>query len=144
MEPSRAATDLWRHTLSQIPTVLGRIEYLASLRNSKTGRYEHHGLELRFGGDSANDTLRESHEESFSGWLALPLEEQKYQIEQYLDAQEEPAKEIVEAWLRLKPFTTWVPARARTSERTLFLTDLDALVELIRREFGVVLPDPDA
>ncbi len=27
-----AASDLWRHTLSQIPTVFGRLVYLSSLR----------------------------------------------------------------------------------------------------------------
>src|SRR5216683_4844157 len=38
-----AANDLWRHTLSQIPAVFGRMVYLAGLRNGR-GRYEHHGL----------------------------------------------------------------------------------------------------
>ena len=39
-----AAADVWRHTLSQIPYLYGRLAYLGSLRNANTGRYEHHGL----------------------------------------------------------------------------------------------------
>ena len=44
-----AASDLWRNTLSQIPSVFGRLVYLASLRNANNGRYEHHGLALVLG-----------------------------------------------------------------------------------------------
>ena len=36
-----AAADLWRNTLSQIPTTFGRLIYLASLRDQNTG-----GLQL--------------------------------------------------------------------------------------------------
>ncbi len=53
-----AASDLWRNTLSQIPTVYGRLVYLASLRNPNTGHYGHHGLSLVFGEDEANRALK--------------------------------------------------------------------------------------
>ena len=44
-----AASDLWRHTLSQIPSVFGRLVYLSSLRNPNTDSYEHHGFSQMFG-----------------------------------------------------------------------------------------------
>ena len=138
------AEDLWRHTLSRIETVFGRLEYLASLRNLHTGRYEHFGLEQRFGSDEANSTLRISHEAVFSDWVAFSLEAQKREVLHYLALRRESAEEIVATWLQVKPFATWVPANRRAAERSLFLGDLDLLLELIRREVGVAAPDPDA
>ena len=66
-----AAADLWRHTLAQIPTVFGRLVYLATLRDANTGVYEHHGLSQIFGEEEADRTLRQSHIEMFNEWLCF-------------------------------------------------------------------------
>src|SRR5438270_3121880 len=71
------AADLWRHTLSKLPTFFGRLEYLSSLRNPNSGLYEHHGLGQMFGYENADETLRRSHLEVFHEWLCLSLERQK-------------------------------------------------------------------
>lgn len=144
MDQSKAATDLWRHTLSQIETVFGRLEYLSTLRNHHTGRYEHYGLEQRVGAERSEATLRRSHEALFMDWLGFALETQKGEIEVYLSTREETVEEILSSWLRVRPFNTWVPASARNAERQLFLSDLNVVLELIRRERGVGAPDPDA
>ena len=63
-----AAEDLWRHTLSRIPTLFGRIAYLASLRDPNSGIYRHHGLSAVFGRDeSSNACARATSELSTSG-----------------------------------------------------------------------------
>jgi len=72
-----AAADLWRNTLSQIPTTFGRLIYLASLRDQNTGAYHHHGLAQLFDEEQANQTLRQSHNQVFSEWLCFNLEQQK-------------------------------------------------------------------
>jgi hypothetical protein len=144
MDYKRTVEDLWRHTLSQIDTVFGRLEYLSSLRNHHTGRYEHFGLEQRFGAECSDTTLRKSHERIFGDWIGFSLEAQKRELTEYLSGREESIAEILDSWLRVKPFTTWIPANARGAERELFLSDLDVLLELIRREHGVGAPDPDA
>jgi hypothetical protein len=142
MEISRTAEDLWRVTLSQIETVFGRLEYLSSLRNGHTGIYEHWGFEQRFGAAQSNETLRLSHQNIFAEWVGFPLE--KREVEAYLAGREEQVADIIAAWLRVNPFPTWVPAQTRPAERNLFLGDLDILLELLRRDFGVAAPDPDA
>ena len=51
VNPNReaAAADSWQRTLAAIPTLIGRVAYLSSLRNVHTGTYEHFGLAQRVG-----------------------------------------------------------------------------------------------
>ena len=79
-----AAADLWRNTISQIPSVFGKLVYLASLRNPNNGAYEHHGLALVFGEDEANKALRNSHNKVFAEWLSFNLEQQKADLDLYI------------------------------------------------------------
>lgn len=142
--PRGAAADLWRHTLCHIPSVFGRLVYLASLRNSNTGRYEHHGLTLVFGEEDANRTLRESHEKSFRDWLQFKLEYQKADLDLYLASIATDRRTIIETWLRLMPYRNFLPASARGTDRLLFLADLEMLLTVLRNELGVCGPDQDA
>jgi len=44
----------------------------------------------------------------------------------------------------LTPYRNLVPAGAREVERKLYLVDLETILELLRNEYGVACPDPDA
>lgn len=139
-----AASDLWRHTLSQIPSVYGRLAYLTSLRDTNSGQYQHHGLALIFGDKEADEALRQSHQTSFEEWLGFTLEQQKADLDLYLSDLVGIKKTVVENWLRLAPYINLVPVTAGHTERTLFLSDLKALLELLKNECGAAAPDPDA
>ena len=139
-----AASDLWRNTLSQIPTVFGRLVYLASLRNANSGTYEHYGLALVFGEDEANRALRDSHSTIFAEWLAFNLEEQKADLDLYLAELFEDKRQVIETWVRLAPYQNLVPASIRSVERRLYINDLATLMELFRNAYGVAAPDRDA
>jgi len=137
-----AAADLWRNTLSQIPTLFGRLVYLSSLRDTNSGIYEHYGLAQIFGGKDADRTLRQSHAQAFSAWLNLNLEQQKSDLEEYLSGLEEDVRSILATWIRLAPYRNLIPARAREVERHLYLTDLEVVLELLKADHDVVSPDP--
>ena len=139
-----AASDLWRNTLSQIPSVFGRLVYLASLRNSNNGTYEHCGLALVFGEDEANRALREGHADVFAEWLTFNLEQQKADLELYLAGLFEDKRVVIDTWVRLAPYQNLVPASIRAVERCLYISDLAALMELFRNAYAVAAPDPDA
>src|SRR5579864_502607 len=94
----RPVADVWRHTLSQIPTMFGRLVYLASLRNPNSGRYEHHGLALVFGKDDSSRALKKSHARVFSEWLAFSLEQQMADLELYLSDLPEDKKTVLRTW----------------------------------------------
>jgi hypothetical protein len=139
-----AAANLWRNTLSQIPTVFGRLVYLSSLRNSNGGTYEHFGLAQIFSAKEAERTLRQSHAQVFSEWLNLNLEQQKSDLEDYLAGLEENVDAILATWIRLAPYRNLIPARAREVERKLYLTDLEVVLELLKFDHDVASPDPTA
>jgi len=139
-----AIADSWRRTLSAIPTLIGRMAYLASLRNVNTGAYEHFGLAQRIGESEVDRILRRSHMSVFQEWLCYGLERQKDELEEYLSGLHGDRREIVANWLTLEPYGNWVPGESRDVERKLFHDDLDIVLELIRTEYGVASRDPDS
>ena len=143
MERATAA-ELWRNTLAQIHSLFGRMVYLASLRDHNTGRYEHHGMAEVFGGDQADQALRESHAKTFAEWLSYGLEQQKADLDLYLSVFETDRRTILKTWIRLAPYRNLPPASAREVERRLYLADLEAILELLNNEYDVSSPDSDA
>lgn len=138
----KAATDLWRHTLSQIRSQFGRMVYLASLRDSNTGAYQHHGLAMVAGAETAAQTLEASHLDTFREWLRLPLEDQHGDLGVYFSDQEADTSVIVATWTKLASYRNLIPAAALAEERELFCADVGALLAVLRNEYGVEHPDP--
>jgi hypothetical protein len=139
-----AISESWQRTLSTIPTVIGRLAYLSSLRNVNTGSYEHVGLAQRIGEEEADRALRRSHMSVFQEWLCFGLERQKEELEEYFSGLEEDRREVISSWLTLEPWNRWVPGESRDVERRLFTADLGVILELIRVEYGVASRDPDS
>ena len=137
-------SDLWRNTLSAIPTIYGKLVYLSGLRQPHSGRYEHHGLAMRFGADDAQQALRASHVRCFREWMATSLAEKKADLEKYLESQEVGKAEVVRAWSETGAWRNLVPGSIRTAERKHFLADVGALMALLRNVYDVSCPDPDA
>jgi hypothetical protein len=139
-----AAPDLWRHTLSQVPSVFGRLAYLASLRNVNSGRYEHHGLALVHGEKEANQAIKDSHLQTFAEWLNLSLSQQKGDLEVYFSGLAEDAHTVLEAWLEIPTYENLMPVAARAVEKRLYLSDWKAIISLLKFECGAAGPDRDA
>ncbi len=139
-----AARDLWRHTLSQIPTLFGKLVYLASLRDPNTGEYIHHGLATVFGEEKAHQAMKSSHEDVFAEWLGKGLAAQRIDLEMYLTSLEPERKTVVESWSRMEPYRALPPQSARGMERDTFLSDLEILLSLLRNELGVSWSGQDA
>ena len=139
-----AASDLWRHTLAQIPTTFGRLVFLSTLRDPNTGAYAHFGFAQRVGEEAADGALRNSHWQCFSEWLSFSLEEQKADLDLYLSSIDSDKKTILETWTRTKPYRNLIPAAAIDVERRLYNSDLETLLELLTVVHGVASPDRDA
>jgi len=133
-----AIGDLWKHTLSRIPTLFGRLAYFASLRDPNSGVYRHHGLGTVFGREESGKALREGHEQAFIEWLKLSLAEKYDDLSAYLAGLEDPQgadvkpPAVAENWLRSGSYRTMAPNAVRPVESDLYCRDLEALLELIR------------
>jgi hypothetical protein len=70
--PFRSAIeDLKTTTLKSISGLLGRLDYLAELRNS--GSYHHWGFSRTYGEPVAQQAMSEAHRATLSGILRTPL-----------------------------------------------------------------------
>lgn len=137
-----AESDLWRRTLSQIPSRFGRIVYLSSLRNANTGVYEHYGLASLFGPERSSKALRISHLTCCRDWLKQPLAEQLADLRRYLDSQSSQAAEIIENWRQYAYWRSILPASIRGAERELYLAEVEVLLSLLQSADGVAAPHP--
>ncbi len=137
-----ALADLWKHTLSQIPTLYGRLTYLASLRDPNSGVYRHHGLSTAFGREESGKALKQSHERVFSEWLNLALAEKSGDLENYLRGLDDPQGSVVVYWLRSDHYRAQIPDSARPMECELFHTDLEALLQMLKNAGAAEPPDP--
>ncbi len=99
---------------------------------------------MMFGEAQADKALRKTHSDAFNEWLNYSLEQQKADLDLYLSAQQADKREVIENWTALMPYRYFLPASAREMERTLYLADLEALLGMLRNDYGVSSPDPDA
>jgi hypothetical protein len=125
------AADLFRNTLSRIPTAFGRLAYLASLRDPDSGVYVHHGLMSIYGDKKSRQALVQRHREIFRDWLNLPLAEKIEDLRSYVNTLDDPA-----AFLKSRtpglPSRSYLPEAVRGGEKKLFLDEFDILLEILK------------
>ncbi len=131
-----ASADLYKNTLSRIPTVFGRLAYLTSLRDPHSGAYRHHGFASIFGREESRKALGLSHEAVFQEWLNLPLAEKHQDMMGHLDTLGVPRSVVLDHWAKVPDYRNYIPASARASERELFFAEFEVLLETFR------CPDP--
>jgi hypothetical protein len=127
-----ASADLLKNTLSRIPTLFGRLSYLASLRDPNSGIYNHHGLGDIFGRDEARRALGETHSQIFQEWLNLPLSAKRDDIHEYLSGVDDPPSALVDYWTKTGIAGTYLPPTAHEAEKELFVREFAVLVETLK------------
>ena len=126
------AAELWNRTLVQIPTVFGRLVYVAKLRDQNSGQYQHFGFSQRFSEREADKTISRSHKNIFMDWLCFSLEQQRTDLENYLDSVGGDRRKIIAKWREWPPYMGWIPPQSRPADRELFRSDLEIVLELIK------------
>ncbi len=140
----RLIEDIWKRTISVIPSDFGKLVYLASLRNPNSGTYHHYGLEAVYSPEQSDQALRQTHLEVFYEWLKKPLAEQKEDLEHYFRTVEGELGTILENWRILEPYRNSIPVEADAAGRQLFSDDLCLILELMERELFPPARSPGA
>jgi hypothetical protein len=68
-----ALEDLLGTTLAGVAGISGKVEYVASLRDTGSGAYSHWGLARAYGEAAAQQALAEAHRQMFLRLLRTPL-----------------------------------------------------------------------
>ena len=123
--------DLFKNTLSKIPTVFGQLGYLSSLRDSDSGIYRHHGLTAIFGREESRKALATSHQRVFQQWLNLSLEDKRADLVEYLESLTDPRAAVLEHWATIRTYRGYIPASTRESEEELFFEEFAVLLETL-------------
>ncbi len=117
-------------TLEEIPTVFGRLAYMAALRDPERDTYRHPILSQILPGTSLDQILRVAHLRIFLRWLEFNLRQQRGDLTRYLGY-----GELGPAFLRRlrdrDAFSRLPPADAASHERALFTSDLTVIVNSV-------------
>jgi len=129
------AVELWKRTLSQIPTRFARLVFISRLRDPG-GRYVYGPLIEAMGREITDRTLASSHYLVFAEWIASSLADQKADLDAYLRDRTEMRT--------LDGYRDFIPASAHEVERQLYITDLETLLTMVRFETACASSTPRA
>ena len=122
--------DFTSRTLAVIPSDFGRLYYVSSLKDPKTGRYTHDGLMDLYSENSVQAALGQCHEELFSRILETPLRDQERDLRKCLDAAGDEFWSIVESWRESRYYQTMCPQGLPDYLNDLFCSNMGALLEV--------------
>jgi hypothetical protein len=130
----RIVQDFTVTTLAAIPSLYGRLTYLASLRDLSSGRYEHAGLAALYPDEGIQGALQLCHEQIFERILENPLEQQELDLRNCFGSMEGDLATTVEHWRRMEAYRMLLPEEAAGYLRDLFCSNLRALLEILQME----------
>jgi len=130
-QQSRAVIeDFSSQSLAAISTDFGRLYYVSSLRDSKSGRYQHDGLKSLYPENAVQAGISHCHEELFSRILETPLMEQERDLRQCLGSAGDQYWDVVESWLESRYFQEMCPEGLPDYLRDLFCSNMGALLAI--------------
>lgn len=123
-------------TLAGIPTLFGRLAYIASLRDLSTGRYEHAGLAVLYPDEALQQALQLCHEQVFERILETRLEHQIRDLRKCLEAMQGGLRVAVPHWFRMEAYRVLLPEKSPDYLKELFCSNCRALLELLTNEIS--------
>lgn len=120
--------DFSSRTLAAIPSDFGRLHYVSSLKNSKSGRYEHDGLMSLYPACAVQAALAHCHEELFSRILETPLRKQEGDLRACLGVAGDQFWDVVENWRKNESFGEMCPEGLPDYLSDLFCSNMNALL----------------
>lgn len=136
--PAARVLESWQQQVADIPSTFGRLAFLAGLKNSETGRYTHYQLTAAFGADEADKVIRRTHLETFAEWLSFRLERQQTDLNIFMASVDGHRRQILAACAVLAPHVWCIPDGVAEHERRLYLADLEAILEPLYTEYGLM------
>ena len=132
----RIVQDFTITTLAAIPTLYGRLAYMASLRDLSSGHYQHEGLAALYPDEGIQEALKLCHEQVFERVLETPLSRQETDLRECLSAMEGGLWTAVQHWQRMETYRVLLPENPPDYLRDLFYSNLRALLAILQTEYS--------
>lgn len=123
--------DFTLTTLAGIPTLFGRLTYIASLRDLSSGRFEHAGLAALYPDEALQQALQFCHEQVFERILETSLENQLEDFRSCLQGMQGGLPVAVPHWLGMESYRVLLPENSPDYLRDLFCSNARALLEIL-------------
>lgn len=120
--------DFSSRTLAAIPSDFGRLHYISTLKDSKSGRYAHDGLTSLYPANAVQAGLAHCHEELFLRILESPLRAQECDFRACLGASGDQFWDVLESWRNFSSFGKMCPEQAPNYLSDLFCSNMNALL----------------
>src|ERR1700675_2497127 len=120
--------DFTASTLAAIPSLFGRLIYIASLRDLSSGKYEHAGLAAVYSPEAVQEALECCHYEIFQRVLETPLAVQVEDLRECLEAMAGPYAATVSHWRQIESYRILLPGNVPDYLKELFFSNLRALL----------------
>jgi hypothetical protein len=130
----RIIDEFTEHWLAGIRNDLGRLVYVALLRDVSTGHYAHPALGQVYSDESVHQALLFCHDELFEKFLEAPLEKQERNLRDWFSTVDAAPADIAMRWLEVEFFRLLVPQDTPTYLRDLLFSNLRAILTLIAAE----------
>jgi hypothetical protein len=128
---SSSVSDFLDLALTQIPTYFGKLVLLADLKDEATGQVMD-PLAVLACGKPLDDVFERRHREIFFAWLCRDLTTQLTDVAQYLAVDRAHGSAQVARWIRERLYERLIPPSATAVERSLFVSDLMAILLLLQ------------
>ena len=136
-EPKDAApVALLEITLQQLPSVTGRLAYLASLRDPATNQYRHLVLDRLVYPQAMDRLLRTAHRDVFYQWLSHNVVQHRGDVIRYFGLESSENYGLLRRVRDSRSLETLPPPDAAPHERELFMSDLLVLFQSLLFDVG--------
>ncbi len=134
MENQDSILVVWQEILAGVFSVLGRMACLAHCYDPRTHCYTHDKVAERLGIDETDGALRRAHKLVWTDWMRGSLTEQQSDVCLLLSNGSKEITQAVATWRTLRPFLKFVPPSAELIERTLFISNLEIVLDLLHNQ----------
>ena len=129
-------------TLASLPTAFSQLAFLASVRDTCTGRYLHEGWYGIASPEEVHGLLQRTHRRTFHSVLGLRLPEMCGELKSYLRSvsQASAAHGTARVWLELESYREMIPQGCSFLDRDLFVSQMRAALRVLALAPELPLP----
>ena len=128
-ETINLASEAALAVVQEIPTMFGRLVYLAAMWDTSAGGYRCDPDAGTAGSEEVDAAMGDAHLDVFVRWLTLGLDRQRKDLMRFADSDGPGAYECILSWWTAGFSNRLAPATADYHETQLFLDDLELVIK---------------